>query len=178
MPMFRVRPGHLRWFAVPALVVWGLAFIPFGLIGDPQQMIRLQLAGTAARAAEIVGAWSPLETIDMAYLQGIDSVHLLAYGVVLSAAAVWASRRYRGGAAQWGALVAWLVVAGAILDAFENVGMIIMIRGTVTPAIASTTTALAIAKFSALGIVALYVLVAAVTGRRAPTTQSVVSSGG
>ena len=170
MPFTRIRPGELRHVAVPALVVWLLAFLPFLLVGEPSEMMRLQLAGSESQARAIVSGWTPSEVVDMAYLQGIDAVHPLAYGIVLAAAAVWAGRRFRGRAARWAAVIVWMPVAAAVFDTLENIGMIVMIRGDTSAPIPMITTTFAVAKFSMFIVVAPYVVsawVANLRGRRA-----------
>jgi hypothetical protein len=158
MPFTRIPPGQLRRLVVPALIVYLLAFLPFLLVGEPDEMVRLQLAGSESQAREIVAGWSLAEVVDMAFLQGIDAVHPLAYGLLLAAAAVWAGRRLRGRAAQWASVVAWMALAAALFDILENVGMIVMIRGDVDAPVPTMTTAFAVAKLSMLFVVLLYVV--------------------
>ena len=158
MPLTRIAPGRLRVVVVPALVVYALAFIPFMLVGDPSEMVRLQLAGSESQAREIVGGWSAAETTDMAFLQGVDELHPLAYGLLLAAGAVWAGRRLRGRAAVWGPAVAWAAVAAVLFDLAENVGMIVMIRGDVDAPVPAITTAFAVAKFALFVVVVPYVV--------------------
>lgn len=142
---------------MPALVVWLAAWPPFLLIGEPPEMVRLQLAGSAERAREIIAGWSTADVIDMAFLQGIDNVHLLAYGTFLAVAAVWAGRQLRGRATGWAPLVAWAPVSAAVFDAFENVGMTVMIRGHVDAPVPTITTAFAVAKYSMFVVLVPYV---------------------
>lgn len=157
MPFSRIAPGRVRYLAVPAVAVWLAAWVPFMLIGEPDEMVRLQLAGSESRASDIVSGWSPTETVDMAFLQGVDAVHLLAYGVLLAAAAVWAGRQFRGRASRWAPLAAWLALAAALFDAVENVGMIAMIRGHIDAPVPNITTAFAVAKFSMFFVVVPFV---------------------
>lgn len=166
MPFTRIPPGRLRVLAGPAFVVYVFAWIPFLLIGEPDEMVRLQLAGSPSRASEIVSGWSPAAAVDMAILQGIDELHLLAYGLLLATAAVWAGRQLRGRARLWAPLVGWLALAAALFDAVENVGMIAMIRGRVDAPIPSITTAFAMAKFSMFFIVVPYVVAGVVARLR------------
>lgn len=170
MPFTRIPPGRLRHLAVPAFVAYLLAWLPFLLVGEPGEMVRLQLAGSESQAHEIVAGWSPAEVVDMAFLQGVDEVHLVAYGLLLAAAAVWAGRRFRGRAARWAPAVAWMALAAALFDALENVGMIVMIRGDIDAPVPTITTTFAVAKFSMFFVVLPYVvtgLVARLRGRRA-----------
>jgi hypothetical protein len=158
MPLTRIPPGRLRVLAVPALVVYLFAFLPFLLVGEPKEMVRLQLAGSESKAEEIVAGWSHAEVVDMAFLQGVDEIHPLAYGLLLAAGTVWAGRRLKGRAARWAPLVAWLALAAALFDLLENVGMIVMIRGDFDAPVPTITTAFALAKFSMFFVVVPYVV--------------------
>lgn len=176
MPFTRIPPGRLRRLAVPAFVVYVLAFLPFLLVGEPEEMVRLQLAGSESQAEEIVAGWSHAEVVDMAFLQGVDEVHPLAYGLLLTAAAVWAGRPLRGRAAQWAPVVAWMALAAALFDTLENVGMIVMIRGDTNAPVPMITTTFAVAKFSMFFVVLPYVVAGIVArsrgGRASPAGQS------
>lgn len=166
MPFSRIPSGELRRLAVPAIVVWLLAWLPFLLVGEPQEMVRLQMAGSASQAREIVAGWSHAETVDMAYLQGTDGVHLVAYGVLLVLGAVWAGRQLRGRAKSWAPLFAWLGIAAALFDIVENVGMIVMIRGDINDPVPAITTMFAVAKSSMFVLVIPYVLAGVVARLR------------
>jgi len=170
MPFTRIPSGRLRRLAVPALVAWMLAFLPFLLVGEPEELMRLQLAGSESRAREIVAGWSHAGFIDMAFLQGFDEVHPLTYGLLLAAAAVWAGRQLRGRAARWAPVVAWMALAAAAFDVLENVGMIIMIRGHVDAPVPTITTTFAAGKYSMFFVLVSYVVagfLARLRGRRA-----------
>ena len=156
MPLTRIPEGRLRLLGIPAAVVYLLAFIPFLLI-DSGDIVRLELAGSEKKAEAIVGGWTQAETVDMAFLQGVDELHPFAYGLLLATAVVWAGRTYRGRAARWASLVAWLVVGAVIFDLLENIGMFAMIRGNFDAPIPMITTTFAVAKFTLLVTAMLYV---------------------
>jgi hypothetical protein len=167
MPLTRVPPGRLRYLAVPALVVYLVALLPFLVVGNSGDMIRLQLAGSESKAREIVGAWSHAERVDMAFLQGVDELHPLVYGLLLAVAAVWAGRRLGGSrAARWAPVVAWAAITAAAFDLLENVGMIVMIRGDVVAPWPTITTVFAVAKFSLFVVAVPYALAGVVARLR------------
>jgi hypothetical protein len=170
MPFTHIPRGRLRRLAVPVFVAYLPAWLPFLLVGEPEEMVRLQFAGSESQARAIVANWSPTEALDMAFLQGVDNVHLLAYGLLLATAAVWAGRQFRGRAARWAPVVAWMGPAAALFDVFENVGMIVMIRGHVDAPVPTITTTFAGAKYSLGFVVVPYVLsglMARLRGQRA-----------
>ncbi|MDQ3964702.1 MAG: hypothetical protein M3277_12460 [Actinomycetota bacterium] len=158
MPLSRIPSGRLRCIALPALVVYVIAVLPFVLVDELDDMVGLQLAWSESEAREIVADWSDGEVVDMAFLQGADALHALALGLLLGVAAVWAGRRIGLRASHWAPIVAWMAVAAAVIDTLENVGMIVMIRGNVDDPVPAITTVLAVAKFSILLAVLLYVL--------------------
>jgi hypothetical protein len=165
MPLTRIPDGRLRLVGVPAAIVYLVAFIPFLLI-DSGDIVRLELAGSETEAREIVEGWSHAETVDMAFLQGVDELHPFAYGLLLATAAVWSGRRVRGRAARWAPLVAWMVLGAALFDLLENVGMIAMIRGHFEGPIPTVTTTFAVVKFALLVTAVLYVLAGVVARSR------------
>lgn len=152
-----IPPGRLRRVAAPAFVLYLLALIPFQLIGAPSEMVRLQLAGSETQAREIVSTWSQSEIVDMAYLQGIDALHPLLYGLLLAIAVVWAERQRPNSAVRWTQIAIGGAVAAAIFDTIENVGMIMMIRGELDAPVARVTTTFAAAKFLTIVLVLAYV---------------------
>lgn len=164
IPFLRsIPPGRLRHIAVPVLAIYLLAFIPFQLIGDPAEMIRLQLASSETQAREIVSTWSQSEVVDMAYLQGFDALHPVIYGLLLAIAAVWAERQRPNPAVRWTRIAMGGAVAAAIFDTIENVGMIMMIRGEIGAPVARVTTTFAAAKFLTIVLVMTYVTLGVIT---------------
>ena len=171
MPLSRVPAGELRRVVVPVLVVWAVAWLPFLLIGEPNEMVRLQLAGSVSKAREIVAGWSQAEVVDMAVLVGVDGVHLLAYGTLLAAGAVWAGRQLRGGAARWAPPFAWVAFAAATFDIVENAGLIVMTRGEIRSPVPAMTTAFSLAKYFSALLVVSFVVTGVLARLRSPTTQ-------
>ena len=168
MPFSRIPPDRLRRFAVPVLALYLPAWLPFLLLGEPSEMVRLQLAGSEAQARQIVAGWSHAETVDMAILLGIDHVHLVAYSVLLALAAVWAGRQFRSGAARWAPVVVWMALGAAMVDIVENIGMIVMIRGEIDAPVPTITTVFSLAKYSMAFAVVLYVVAGFVARLRGP----------
>jgi hypothetical protein len=169
MPFTRLRPGRLRVVAIPALVVYALAWVPFLMLGAGDEMVRLQMAGSESAAREVVATWSPDETVDVAFLLGVDAVHLLSYAPLFAVGAVWAGRQLRGRAAGWAPVVAWMALAAAAFDAIENAGMVVMVRGDLDAPVPALTTALAMAKLSMLAAAVVFVAAGFVARRRFPT---------
>lgn len=171
VPFADVPRGELRRIAVPVLVVYLIAWLPFLLIGDPSEMVDLQLAGSETKARAIVGSWSRAETVDMGFLLGVDNIHLLAYGILLAVGAVWAGRRFRGRAGRWAPVVACMTFAAASFDVLENIGLLAMVRGYFDAPVPALVKAFTVAKSSLLLMVVAYVLAGCVSRR--PDRRSV-----
>ena len=156
MPLTRIPPGRLRYVFLPALVVYILAMVPFVLLDTAGDIVALEFAGSEAAASDIVNGWSTAQTIDAAYLQGVDAVHPLAYGLLLMVGAVWTGRQSQRRAARWAPAIAWIAFAAVVFDTLENVGMIAMIRGNLDDPIPRITAALAMAKFAAIVVAIVF----------------------
>lgn len=167
MPFSRIPPGRLRRLAVPVAVLYLPAWLPFLLLGEPSEMVRLQLAGSEKDAQQIVAGWSHAETVDMAFLLGVDYLHLVAYSVLLALAAVWAGRQFRSAAARWAPVVAWIALGAALFDIAENIGLIVMIRGEIEAPVPTVTTVVSLAKYSMALVVVPYVVAGLVHRLRA-----------
>jgi hypothetical protein len=149
--------GKLRYVALPALAVYLLAWLPFLLVGDPSEMVDLQLAGSETEARAIVAGWSPDEALDIAFLLGVDNVHLLTYSIALAVGAVWAGRRFRGRAARWAPALSYMAFAAAAFDVLENIASISMVRGYFDAPVPASAKVFMIAKSLLLLIVVGYV---------------------
>jgi hypothetical protein len=169
MPLERLPPGSLRRLVIPLVVLWALAWLPFLFVGEPDQMMRLQFAGSSTEARQVLAAWSPDETVDMGYLLGIDHVHLVAYSLLLALAAIWAGRQFRGRLSRWAPVMAWMPVAAAVFDVAENVGLLQMIRGHTETPVPTFTTVTSFAKYTMALLVLPYVAGGLAARVRRPT---------
>jgi hypothetical protein len=154
----RFPRGELRRVVLPVLVVYAFAWFPFVFVGDPSKMVRLQSAGSESAARSLVGAWPEAELVDLAFLVGVDFVHIVAYSVLLAAGAVWAGRRLKGRASRLSPGVIGLVVGAALSDVGENVGLVSMIRGALGGPVAPATRLCSLAKSVLLGVVLVYLV--------------------
>jgi hypothetical protein len=165
-PFGRTPSGQFRRVVVPVLVVNLLAWVPFALIPGADKMVRLQSAGSRAKAGSILAGWTASEAIDVTFLVGIDFIHLLAYAVLLSAGAAWAGRRLHGRLARVAPAVGWAAFAAAGADVLENAGLITMIRGHIEDPLPAFAAAMTLVKSSLIAVAAMYVLIGAIAGLR------------
>jgi hypothetical protein len=127
----------------------------------PHGIVSFELAGTAERADEIVESWKLRGQLGAARLGvWIDFAFILAYVSLL----VWASMAVSEWCISFGAFrlermglpCAVLALLAGWLDAFENVGMLIMLSGEVTEETATYVMRCASVKFALIGIVIAY----------------------
>jgi hypothetical protein len=125
-------------------------------------IIGFELAGTQARAAEILADWGT-NGIDAAKASlWIDYAYIAAYGTFLVLAA-WATRDLaleRGWSrmAAWGLAAIPFAAAGAAFDAIEDVGLLLAVNqhgGALAPRLAQICASL---KFALLAVTIAYLL--------------------
>jgi hypothetical protein len=135
-PFDRIRPGELRRWAVPLLILDVLVGGP--LLANVEagpgfgRLTALVLAGSPAAAAEVLATWTPADRMHIAFANGLDYLWGLLYANTMALGCVWAGRV--GDAPSWrstGSLLAWLCWAIAVLDVPENVSYYQMVRGAI-----------------------------------------------
>lgn len=125
-------------------------------------IVCFELAGSRERADKIVACWSDATRKDAFLGLGFDYLYLLVYPLTISLACHLTARRdQRFARRTWivGAILSWLVLAAAPLDATENFALIKVLKsssGDFWPALASWC---AIPKFALILIGAGYVIV-------------------
>jgi hypothetical protein len=165
--MDRIRGGSLRAIVVPAVALYVLAWLPFLALPASGEMIRLQYSGSETSARAVLGGLSASERADLAFLVGLDHVHLVLYGVLLIAGALWVGRR-SAPLARWSRPVAWMASAACVFDVLENLGLLVMIRGRLDDPSAPLTRVASITKVVLLLAAVAFVLAGAMTRRRTP----------
>lgn len=158
--------------AVVLFVLLGVADREMQDAGGPG-IVPFELAWSSERAAEILAEWGE-EGQDAARLSlWLDFPFLVAYAGFLTLAVLAvrdaASARHRFGYARIGSPVATLPVVAAAFDAVENVNLLLVLDGDADTAAPAIAAAFATAKFAALALTVLYLLIGLVTqavGRR------------
>src|SRR5712692_2496212 len=124
-------------------------------------IVGFELAGSRERADKIVACWSDDARKDAFLGLGFDYLFLFVYPLTISLACHLAARRdERFARRTWivGAILSWLVLAAAPLDATENYALIRVLKsssGDFWPALARWC---AIPKFGLIIIGTLYVM--------------------
>jgi hypothetical protein len=126
-------------------------------------MVAFELAGSSARAGEILAAWGQ-DGQDAARLSlWLDFPFLIAYAAfftfAIAAVRTGASARAWSDYARVGAVVVVLPIVAAVLDVVEDVALLLVLDGHVDSAAPTIAAGFALAKFAALIVSLVYLVV-------------------
>jgi hypothetical protein len=169
-PFENIQPQYLnRWFWVSLvgciflMVVFNQAGKPLTTSVAPSGIVSYELAGTASKSAAILASWDGTTKLLAAFGIGLDYVFMFAYAGALSLGSIWASRTLtRSGwpLAGMGRWLAWGVFAAALLDAIENVGLLVQMTSGAQDTWAFVARIAAIVKFGLIFLGMIYVFYA------------------
>lgn len=148
---------------IPLLVATLLITFAFRFIGPAKPtIVDFEFAGTAAKAADIINAWTPLERIHAGFSLGFDYLYMPIYSTTIALACVWAAGVIRSG--RWrsiGVTLAWGLWLAAIFDAIENLALIGNLFGAPIDPYPQVAAICAALKFGLILLGLLYVIIAA-----------------
>lgn len=161
---------------IALLVITLGVFIALTLIGAPLQtpqapagIVSFQVAGNVTQARAVVNSWNETARICAGLSLGLDYLFMVAYAVTLGLACVWVAdlSRQRGWRkmATLGVWLAWGQGLAAILDAIENLALIMVLLGPVVSPWPEIALACAVPKFVLVFGGILYALGGAIAGR-------------
>ena len=138
------------WPAIAVAVAAGIYLSHQGASLKPPGIIGLELAFTTSNARAIVGGWAGL--LDVADKQvWCDYIFILGYtGSLLFIcfhAADYASQRGHADLARLAAFAGYGALLAGLLDCIENVGLLLMLAGRISPLIVLVTSLCATVKF-------------------------------
>jgi len=150
--------------------------ISFRFIGPAQPtMVDFELAGTTARATEIINTWDTPDKVRAGFSLGFDFLYMPVYSTLFALACVWAAgvlahRRWRATAL----LLAWSLWAAALFDAIENVALTVMLLGTVADPYPQVAMVCASIKFGLILLGLVFALIAYIVllARKASLSKS------
>lgn len=103
----------------------------------PLGIVSFEFAGSTQKAQKILDSWDNAAQLRAAFIQGLDFLYLVIYSTTIAIACLWAGQilhKARWPFASLGILLAWGLWLAAILDAVENIALvIIMLRRIITP---------------------------------------------
>ncbi len=127
-------------------VFWELLLLTLaGIVGEqlldvhlktltsPSGIVSFEMAGSLARAGEILKAWGARGQVYAGLSLGFDFFFIVAYSSFLAFACLLVSRSFRG-RVKWivsvGAVLAWGQFAAAFFDVLENISLIRLLLGS------------------------------------------------
>jgi len=164
-PLEALPQGKRLCVFLVLLALFLVIIIGFRFIGPAKpNIIDFELAGTTARASEIINAWDTQDKVRAGFSLGIDFLYMPVYSTLIALACVWAagvlaSRRWR----TTGLVLAWGLWVAALLDAVENVALTVLLFGTVADPYPQIAQLCATLKFGLILLGLVFVVVAAVT---------------
>lgn len=137
-PFYWLATPLQKWLLAGSLLLALVLMVAIHLTNAPLQnptaplgMVSFQLAGSLAAAETILTAWGAEGQRWARINLWFDYPYLLAYAVSLALGCVVLARQFPAHSwfARLGSGLAWGVVAAALLDAFENVMLFILLSG-------------------------------------------------
>jgi hypothetical protein len=116
----------------------------------PLGILSLQFAGELSAALMILNSWGETARLYAAFNLGFDYLYLAFYALFLSATCSWLARAWQHeaqGFATAGFLLAWAMLAAAVLDMIENVALWQLLLGSMNAHWPKLATTCAILKF-------------------------------
>jgi hypothetical protein len=130
----------------------------------PQGIVSFELAGDAQTAGQILSSWNLSARERAAFGLGLDFLFPLLYAGAIGGACVWAAGAFRPvwpGLAAGGVLLAWEMLLAATFDYLENIALTMMLFGGEPIFLPEVARALALLKFSLIGVALVYVTLGA-----------------
>jgi hypothetical protein len=160
-PYQRIPPEQrgvvfLAFLALTLLLMFVLLQIdvPLQTTAAPLGIVSYELAGSVDGAQRILDSWNPTARLYAAFSLGLDYLYMPAYAVAIGLACAWAAELWskrRSRMAVVGVGLAWGLLAAALCDAIENIGLVTMLLSGVRvpwPAVAFGCAAI---KFALIG---------------------------
>ena len=168
-PLERIKPERQKYYfyallALTLLLLLSMNFIgmPLNTAAAPQGIISFEFAATPERAQQMLDSWTPEGRVRAGFIQGLDFLFPLAYSTTVGLGCVMAAgviARRGQAASRLGGWLAWGLWAAAALDYVENIGLVVLIFGTVTspwPQLAAVCAAIKFALLAAGLVYAFY----------------------
>lgn len=95
----------------------------------PQGIVSFELAGSQAKADEIIASWDATAQLYAAFGLGFDFLFMPVYATAIALGVLLAAGRHPGKFASLGAWVGWSAFVAAVFDAAENVCLFNLLLG-------------------------------------------------
>jgi hypothetical protein len=156
----------LALLALVLMATLNILGVPLRNDASPAGIISYEFAGSLPAAERILGAWGEEGRVAAGLNLGLDFLFLFAYGAAIALGCVIAARSLKDRSRILGAIgtiLAWAVIAAALLDVIENYALIRLLLGSGTGSLAAAARVCAAIKFSLVAVSLLYVVFGGVT---------------
>ncbi|MBU0512255.1 MAG: hypothetical protein KKD28_05190 [Chloroflexi bacterium] len=161
--------GRIFWpllaLTVLIMLVFGVTGAPMNTEAAPYGVISFEVAGSVARAGQILASWDAVARERAAFGLGLDFLFIPVYALTISLGCVMAAdvlRRHAWPLASPGAVLIWGVFLAALLDVIENIALTITLFGSVLSPWPQIAQWCAVPKFALLFLGLVYALFGAV----------------
>ncbi|MFC2023842.1 hypothetical protein ACFLT5_03815 [Chloroflexota bacterium] len=131
----------------------------------PLGIVSFEFAGTLARVQEILASWSTTGQIYAGLNLGLDYLFLVSYGAAIGLGCVLVARNLPqrlGRLRSLGIVLAWGLIAAALLDVLENYALIRLLLGAQSEQWPALAFWCAVPKFLLVGAGLAYIVAGAV----------------
>lgn len=151
----------LLLFTLLVMLAMGLIDRELKTVFCPYGIISFEFVWSAARAAEVIDHWSEAARIAAGFSLGLDYLFLPLYSTTLVAFLLFGAPQ-----ARWSRWLAWGQWLAALLDAIENLCLLLLLTREVNDGLAHTATICASVKFLLVVLGLLGVLFSRLIQRR------------
>jgi hypothetical protein len=165
-PLERIKPERRTHYFYPLLALTLLLLLSMNFIGlplntaaAPQGIISFEFAATPERAQEMLASWTPEARVRAGFIQGLDFLFPLVYSTTVGLGCVMGAgviARRGQAASRLGVPLAWGLWAAAALDYVENIGLVMLLFGTVESPWPQLAAVCAVIKFALLAAGLVY----------------------
>jgi len=136
-PFENLTPNQRKSLFLISFTASLFLIVVLSLIGRPlitevaiYGIVSFEFSGDAESAAAIIDSWDQAARLSAALSLGLDYMFILAYSTAISLACLWTAdvtRDYGWPLTHLGSVLAWGQWAAGILDAIENLGLILIL---------------------------------------------------
>jgi hypothetical protein len=169
-PFLRLSDGQRHSLLQASTGMTIILMVTFAVIGGPlttssapNGIVSFELAFTASKAQAILDSWDATATLLAVFGLGLDYLLMLMYATALSLGCLWAGQALHlkhWPLASVAIPLAWLQVFAAILDAVENLGLLVITLRPVNAGWILVAGVCAAAKFALLFSALVYIFYA------------------
>ena len=144
---------------VGIMVIFQVTHAPLNTPAAPSGIVSFELAGTVEKARQMVASWDTHTQLIAAFGLGFDYLFMAVYSATIGLACIWSAdmlRQRKWPLASLGAPLAWGLGLAALFDAFENIGLLVILFGTIASPWPQIAAVCAVLKFALIFLGLIY----------------------